>query len=405
MTVPLRAARAALVREVRESGTAERALWTAVVALAVLRVWQGYKNAGDLRIIWYAGRHLLDGVPVFDDPGFIYLPTSAVLAAPFALLREGHGMGVGIVLCCVAVVVLTTASVRLLAAPGPRWLAPAVSLLVLASYPGGDLIAVANSEFVPLAMLPFVLFAAARGRWTTFAVLLGISIAVKPFLIGLLLLPLFALRLRALVIAVGIPVLGSALSLLLVADPGGFFEVTIPNLLRGQEKLENPSNASLAHLLDYAGVPDGVALLLRAALVLIGVGAALVRWRRTAGDPVVRVVEAGSLLLLTSSLASSVVWSHYSLLLVPVFVIAARAGAVTGRTAVLWPLLLPVVAAIGYPANVPTVWGTVMVRVGLALVLVLLVLAWRCAVVPPADTRLPPGSRRFRLPGVEPAQR
>lgn len=377
-------ARATLVRRVRESGTAERALWTSVAALAVLRIWQGYKNGGDLRIIWYAGRHLLDGVPVFDDPGFIYLPTSAVLAAPFALLREGHGIGVGVLLCCLAVVVLVTASVRLLGAPGPRWLAPAITLLVLASYPGGDLVAVANSEFVPLAMLPFVLSAAARGRWTTFAVLLGVSIAVKPFLIGLLLLPVFSLRLRALAIAVGIPVVGSALSLLVVADPGGFFRVTIPNLLRGQEQLENPANASLAHLLDYAGVPDRVALLLRVALVVIGVGAALMRWRRTAGDPVVRVVESGTLLLLTSSLASSVVWSHYSLLLVPVFVIATRAGAVTGRTWVLWPLLLPIVAAVGHPAQVATIWGTVMVRVGLALVLILLILAWRCSAAPPA---------------------
>lgn len=403
MTVALRAVRAALIEEVRESGTAERALWIAVLAVVPVRIWQGLQNAGDLRIIWYAGRHVLDGVPVFDDPGFIYLPTSAVLAAPFAVLREGHAMGVGILLCCLAVAVFATASVRLLAGPGPRWLAPAVTLLVLTSYAGGDLIAVANSEFVPLALLPFILYAAARGRWTTFAVLLGLSIAVKPFLIGLLLLPVFALRIRALVIAVGIPVLGSAVALLLVADPRGFVDVTIPNLLRGQDDLENPSNASLAHLLSYVGVPDRLALLLRLALVVIGVGAALVRWRRTAGDPIVRIVESGVLLLMTSSLASSVVWSHYSLLLLPVYVIAARPGAVSGRTAVLWPLLLPVLP-LGYPALIPSVWGTVMARVGVTLVVVLLVLAWRCAVVPPGDS---PGilrTRRPRLPGARSAR-
>ncbi|SEO70648.1 glycosyltransferase family 87 protein [Trujillonella endophytica] len=404
MTVALRAARAALVREVRESGTAERALWMAVVAIAAVRVWQGYKNAGDLRIVWYAGRHLLDGAPVFIDEGFLYLPTSAVLAAPFALLREGHGMGVGVLLCCCAVVVLATASVRLLAAPGPRWLAPAVSLAVLTSYAGGDLIAVANSEFVPLAMLPFILAAAARGRWTTFAVLLGLSIVVKPFLIGLLLLPLLAFRPRALAIAVGIPVVGSALSLLLVADPGNFFDVTIPSLLRGQEKTENPANASLAHLLDYAGLPEKLVLGLRVVMVVIGVGAAVVRWRRTGGDPVVRVVEVGVLLLLTSSLASSVVWSHYALLLVPVFVIAGRPGAVTGRTAVLWPLLLPVLA-LGYPANVPTIWGTVMVRVGLSLLAILLVLAWRYAVLPPRDVRSPQAAEPARPAEAEQLRR
>jgi hypothetical protein len=145
-----------------------------------------------------------------------------------------------------------------------------------------------------------------------------------------------------------------------------------------------------------------VALLLRVTLVVIGVGAALVRWRRTAGDPVVRVVESGTLLLLTSSLASSVVWSHYSLLLVPVFVIAARTGAVTGRTWVLWPLLLPIVAAVGHPAQVATIWGTVMVRVGLALVLILLILAWRCSAAPPAHVMPRPGGGGSGFPSVRP---
>lgn len=392
MTGAWRSAAGAVRRELRESSVIERALWMAIVAVAAVRLKQAIPFGGDLRIIWFAGRHLLDGDPVFADPYFIYLPSSALFAAPFGLLPEDVGVGVGAVLGCLAVIAFAWAAVRLLAAPAPRWLAPAVALAVLVSHAGGDLITVANSEFVTLAMLPFILLSAARGRWVLFGVLLGVSIAVKPFLLALLALPLLAGRFRALAIAIGIPVAVSLLTLPFVADPGAFFGTTIPNLLQGQDALNNTANASLANLLEYVGVPERLALLLRLLLVVVGLTAALLRWRRPGGDPVVRVVEVGTLLLLTSSLASSVVWSHYSLLALPVFVIAGRAGAVTGRTAVLWPLLLPVFA-LGYPASMPGVWGTVMVRVGVALVLILLVLSWRAARSQPAAAEPAAGHR------------
>lgn len=369
---------------VRRSSPAERALWLAIAGIAAIRLRQAIPFGGDLRIIYWAGQHLLTGQPVFADPYFIYLPSSALFAAPFGWLPEAVAVGIGATLGCVAVIVFAWSAVRLLAPQLPSWVAPAVVLGVLVSHVGGDLITVANSEFVTLAVLPLLLRWGADGRWLQFGVLLGISIAVKPFLIALLAVLLLARQVRALALAIGIPVALSLLVLPFTADPGGFFGVTIPNLIQGQSVLNNPANASLANLLPTLGVPPVVTLAVRGLLVVVGLTAAFFRWRAArATASVVTVVEVGTILLLTSSLASSVVWSHYSLLALPVFVVAAHPGAVTRRIWVIWPLLLPMFA-LGYPAVVPGVWGSVSFRVGASLALILLLLslgalqtAWR----------------------------
>ncbi|MGY1841103.1 MULTISPECIES: glycosyltransferase 87 family protein [unclassified Modestobacter] len=349
-----------------------RALWVSVGLLLALRVVQGARAGFDLGVVLVAGQHLLDGQPVYDDPFFLYLPSAALLAAPLALLPGSLVVAGGALAAGLAIVWVVTASVRLLNPAAPDWLAPTVLVGALISLPGGALVYGANTEFVALAALPLLYRWAADRRWTRFGLLLGLTVAVKPILVGLVLLPLLARRWRAVGWAVVVPVVLSALALALMPDRGQLLGTALPRLLGGPPTPFLGVDASLSGVLRGLGVGEPWSLAARAAVALLGLGAAVVRWHRP-GDPTTRVVESGTLVVLTTTVASSVAWDHYALFAIPALVLVTRPDALVRRGWLMWPCLLPLLAEFVPPAPAgPLSYG---VRAGVALLALLVVLA------------------------------
>lgn len=112
---------------------------------------------------------------------------------------------------------------------------------------------------------------------------IGVAVAVKPLLVPVLLLFVFARKWRALGVAVLVPVVVSVLAALVLPDPGAFFTRTLPFLLRGEDRFVRLYEASPAAVLPRVGVPAVVASLLAGVGACAGVWCAWRRW--LAGGP------------------------------------------------------------------------------------------------------------------------
>ena len=375
-------------------------LWAVVLVAVLSRVVSavaGWSRGGwDLWIVHLAGRDFLHGAPVYDDPYFLYAPSSALLAAPFGVLGQHTVLVLGTIGVACTLTWLCLGSVRLLAGDASPWLAPAALLVLLVSRPGSELFQTLNVEFVALAALPLLYRWAADGRWTAFGVLLGLTIAVKPILLALVLLPLLARNWRAVAWAVGVPAGLSVVGLLLM--PGTFAVVPemMAQALGGSAAAAQGGNMSLAGVFGSFDVSGPLVLLGRAAVVAVGIAAVVVRWRR-GGDPVERVVHTGTLALLTSILAASLAWDHYLGCLVPLFVVAARSAAAARAAWPVWACTVPLLTVLLPLPAVPVGPFTYGARAGLGVLVtfaVLALLALRTAPQPrsaaagrPADSR------------------
>ncbi len=322
-----------------------RALYVGIALLLVVRVREGAYGGFDLSHVYQAGSDFLHGQPVYDDPFFLYLPSSALLAAPLGLISGPVVIDGGALVTGLAVIWVCFGSARLLTPGASPWVGGLTALVVLLSLPGEALVFGANVECLAVAALPLLYRWGADGRWTRFGVLLGITIAIKPILVALLLLPLLARRWKGVAYAILVPVAISAVGIVLMRHPGQIVTVTLPHVLGGPPPVFQGADTSLSGILrslDVTGVPVSVA---RAMAFAVGVAATIVRWRRC-DDPTLRVVEAGTLALLTSSVVSSVAWDHYAVFTVPAFVLVIRASSLTHRAWLAWPCLLPLVAGL-----------------------------------------------------------
>jgi arabinofuranan 3-O-arabinosyltransferase len=368
----------------------------------VLRIVLGARLGFDLTVVLDAGRNLLHGRPVYADPLFLYLPSSALLAAPLALIPPAVAVAAGSVLAGLALAWLCLGSVRLLAPKAPAWAGPVVLLVVLLSQAGGALMSAVNVEVVAFAALPLLHRWSADGRWVRAGALLGLTLAVKPILAPLLLLPLLARRWRSLLLAAGVPVVLSAVAVALMPARGDVPHQVLTHLTGAAQPAFAGADVSLDGLFRSFGAGGTPVLVARAVVFVLGVGAAVLRWRQ-GGDDVLRVVESGTLALLATADASSLAWDHYVFLTVPLLVLAGTPGSLVRRAWLVWPCLLPFVSLFFPLPQAPVARFDYGARSGLGLLAVVLVLsaavlsvpvrsALRSAVEHPGPRRHPRGA-------------
>nr|WP_328670910.1 glycosyltransferase 87 family protein [Streptomyces sp. NBC_00328] len=130
----------------------------------------------------------------------------------------------------------------------------------------------------------------------------GAALALKPLLVPVVLLFLFARRWRAPAAMFLVPALASGGAALLVPDPAAFVTRTLPFLLRGHDGFVRLYEASPAAVLPRLGVPSPVAVPPACAGACAGVPAAYRRWSRGVPGPP-RLAET-VLLMLSAFLVS-----------------------------------------------------------------------------------------------------
>lgn len=278
---------------------------------------RGPEFGQDFRVVWLAGRHVLHGQAVYAPARlpFVYPPTAAVLAVPAALLplAVAQALFVAALLVCVAV-----AAVHAVRFSGRRGtcVAPVAVLAVGAYEPAAAALANLNVSGLLAPVVPVYLERMLRGRYRSAGALLGVSFAVKPLLLPLLVVPLLLRRPRALLLPVSVAAALTVLSLPVLPDRARFFTTVVPALLGHGPSPLGAHNISVHGLFVTYGWRTDIADGIRLLVAVLAVAAAVAVWRGAV--PVdLRLAEVTGVLFVGFFLANATNENHYLLVLLP----------------------------------------------------------------------------------------
>jgi arabinofuranan 3-O-arabinosyltransferase len=298
---------------------------------------------------------------------------------PFGLLGHGAAFAVWNTVSLAAAATGVVCALRVVGVRLTGPMAAGTILLVCVSESATSTLVLGNlNNSLLLALGAGFLLAELRGRTVLSGVLLGVSLALKPVLVLLLLLPLVRRGWRTLGWAISLPLFLNVLGLALVPVPSDFFDVTVPNLLHAREMWNN----SLWAFGAYLHAPGWSVL---AARVLVLVLAGIAVWRlRLVEDAVLRLTTSYGVLVLATFLASSLSQAYYSLFLVPLLLTVVRPGSAL-RTPVAWVAVYLFATQDSWRIPVPEQWamtyGFGRVAVGW-LVLFAVLVAWALRTAP-----------------------
>lgn len=339
---------AVLDRYLRPQMSVERIIPLILWPISIMMVFQRSVILGvngdrtdDFRPVYDAAVRFLRGESVYAenyatvDPHYLYPPSGTVLMAPFGVLdfeRSRWLFIAGSVICLLVCAYLLT---RLFGYGLRSWVLPTVLFVFFSTETVAHTLIFTNfNSVVLLGMLAFLMLLRSRhDLWA--GVPIGLTLAVKPVLAPLLLLPLLNRQPKALIGAIGIPVVFNALAWPLVVDANDFVRRTVPYLMEARDYY----NSSIAGNAAYFGVAPWLAILLRVAFLAMTVFALwfLYRYYRTT-DEVLWLTVSSGVLLLATFLIGSLGQGYYSMLLFPLLMSVLLPGSPM-RT---WPAWLGV---------------------------------------------------------------
>ncbi len=383
-----------VVDEFRSADAATSALWCLVLLIGLFDVYQYYRRGLfglDFANILTSDRTLLHHRAQWGK--FDYLPGCLVLVLPLAILPLRLARPILYVVQFVGAGYALWAVTRITGRSlGSRPVAGVVLLLVVAGQVG----VVSNYENFTLLLVPLAaafFLCIDRGHTTAAAVVLGISLTIKPLLVPLLLVLLVRRLWRDLTVAVAIPVVLSCVALVAIAlngSPDKFVHDVLNTVTSANSLVVNVSISGIGHILS---LPVGVVDAVRVVAGLACVAVCRQRWLRPIGGPGEEAIWFTAPLLVGMTLCFTFAWAYYAVLLLPLVIVTLERrdiGARTIQMGVALALLFPVLPEYhGYPniraSDVLALIGLVMVVVGTALV--------RPAATAPPTSRPPRGDR------------
>lgn len=331
--------------------------------LAMVPLPDMYDLHVDFDTFWQSAVALLHGADIYDTPAKLTNlnpPLLTVLFAPFALLDVLTAYRVWVVLSVLLVLGATFAVCReLRVRPGPTAL---VLLAVAASSPLHGTLVLGQIYPLLLAGLVAGWIAHRRGRAGLGAVLVGITVALKPSLAPVLLLPAVQRQwapLRAGLVGAA----AATLAGVVIAGPTSGFEWL--RIALTEPVPDTVDNASLPGLAVRLGLPGVLGLLLGAG-VLIGTLWYCARHRD-------RIEPAGTApwaVLAAALLCSPIAWHNYLMLLVPGLLLLAPLGRGAFTTVALAAAVVPV------SWNAQWEPGTALAALGGSLYCAILLACW-----------------------------
>jgi arabinofuranan 3-O-arabinosyltransferase len=287
----------------------------------VLRTYLAPRNDVDFRALYGGAQRFADGRSVYTDPFFLLSPSGLLTVSPFGYLSHDAAFALWNTVSIAAALVGWACAVRF-AGFDLRGPVAAGSLLALCfsealveSWMFGNL----NNSLL-LALGAGYLLAEKQDRRVLAGVLLGLSLAVKPVLLLVVVLPLLRRQWSTAAWAVAVPALANLVGILVTPDPGDFFRITVPALVHARPNF----NASIWAVGRFLGAPDWVSAGLRCLVLAVALAAV---WRsRDLPDRVHRLAVGYGLLLLATFLSASLSERYYSILLLPPLLALVRPG-------------------------------------------------------------------------------
>ena len=313
-----------------------RVLWAVGLVLFTTRVGLALAQPGlDFRQVWVAIDAFLRHQSPYEAwrvalqvPPFFYPPSALLLLSPFGMLSLAWALPLFVVLDAVAILLAGILCLRLIGLPLASRRAALMPAVLALFTPVTQTLYAANVNGVVLLGEASMLVAAARGRWLLAGGLLGVTCAVKPVLLPLLLLPVMARRWASVAIAASIPLALCLAALPLTVNPGLYFTWVIPQIVGSNASYQSAftfQNVALSGLGMLLGLPPALMTTLQA--VALGL-AGLTIWRlATDGDGgAPNLIHASAVILVTTFLCASFAWGHYGVYLLPLLVSALAGG-------------------------------------------------------------------------------
>ncbi|MFD3748047.1 glycosyltransferase family 87 protein [Nocardia sp. NPDC058633] len=303
-------------------------------------------HTNDFKPVYTAIRAFLSHEPVYTanlssvDPHYLYPPGGTLLLTPIGLLDETNGRTVFLFLNVLAAVLAVHLLLRMF---GYSWRSPLAPVAYFALFLSEALVNTltfgnVNGLFF-LAEVVFLALLLAR-RDVAAGVVLGLTIAIKPILVPLLLLPAVRKQWSTVAIAVAMPVCTTAIAWPLAADPGRYFVHNLPYSLQVRDYF----NSSISGMGAYYGIPPVATLTARGLLAVTVAISLWLLYRYYRHQELFFVTTATGVLLTAEFALSSLGQQYYSMFLFPFLL------TVVVRSSVLrnWPAWLAIFGFFSY---------------------------------------------------------
>jgi arabinofuranan 3-O-arabinosyltransferase len=265
--------------------------------------------------VWRAGHQLLGGGGSYADPLFTYPPSAALLLAPFGAFAYGTAKGLMLAFNVAGIASAAWLMLRMLGKHREwRWLALA-TLFLGASDATGSTWANGNINGGLVLLEVLAIDAMRRDRWRRAAVLIGISLALKPVLLPIVVVFFARRKWAALAISLTIPTSLSLVGWVVIPDAHRFVTVVVPFLMQGAQLTFNDSLVGVGYMLGLGGFTVAV---MRAVVAGLAVLALVPPVRKSRKSPTsdFLYVEIGVALAATF-LVSPMSETYYTLYLLP----------------------------------------------------------------------------------------
>jgi arabinofuranan 3-O-arabinosyltransferase len=319
-------------------------LWPISLLMVVHRsVFLGVNGdrTDDFKPVYAAAYNFLNNLPVYGenyatvDPHYLYPPSGTLLMAPVAIIDYERARWAFIAVSVVALLISAYLLTRMFGYALNSWVMPTVLFVFFFTETVSHTLIFTNfNSFVLLGMIAFLMLMRSRHDWWA-GVPMGLTIAVKPILAPLMLLPLLNRQWRVFVFAVVVPLVLTAVAWPLSVDADAFISRTVPYLGEARDYY----NSSIAGNGAYFGVSPWLVLLLRAAFVVMAAFSLwfLYRYYRKTNELLWLATSSG-VLLGTAFLVGSLGQGYYSMLLFPLLMTVLLPGSAMRN----WPAWLGV---------------------------------------------------------------
>ncbi|TWS20288.1 DUF2029 domain-containing protein [Tsukamurella asaccharolytica] len=339
------------------------------------------------------------------DPHYLYPPSGTLLMAPFGYFDPQTARYIFVGLSAVALLLALYILLRMFGYGLNSVVAPVVLFFAVTTEAVTSTLVYTNFNcFVLLAeVAAMALLLKRKDLWA--GIPLGLSFAVKPLLFVMLLLIVANRQWKALIGAVGIPVVLLGAGMLLSADRTEFFHKTLPYLSVARDYY----NSSIQGNAQYFGLPIWLSLFLRVAMVVMAAVALWLLWKYyRKSNELLWLTTSTGILLTTSWLVLSLGQGYYSMLLFPMLMTVVYRSSVMGN----WVSWVAVYGFLSYDNWFSAMWPAF----GRSLAYLKCTLGWSLLVIVPfcvllfryldakAENRLDEGIDRPLPPDEEPGK-
>ena len=298
-------------------------LWPLAIMTVIHRVLIRAVNGAitnDFGTVYAATRRFLAGEPVYSEnlltvqPHYLYAPSGTFVLAPLGLIDSYTiARWLFILINAAAIIVALWLLMRMFNLDIRSFATPAVLLATFSTEAVTNTLVFTNiNGVIFLCQVAFLYLLYTRHLWWA-GVAMGVSLAIKPMLAPLLVLPLIRKQWQPFVAALAIPAAAMAAGWAMTVDARMYLDATVPYM----GEVRDYYNSSIAGLGVYYGVPEPLTLVARILVVVATLLAVWLLLDYRHNNEVLWLTTTSGVILTGVFLVSTLGQMYYSMMLIP----------------------------------------------------------------------------------------